>query len=126
MCTSAHNIANTEHVARHFVNSRTDYCQYFNYPEGIAMPLMSIPIIDLSPYYTGDQEEKKAVAMAVDEACRDIGFLVITGHQVPKELVEQVDLLSRQFFDLPSEEKSELKRPKADQVRGYSAVSEEG
>jgi isopenicillin N synthase-like dioxygenase len=90
------------------------------------MPLMSIPIIDLSPYYTGNQEEKKAVAMAVDEACRDIGFLVITGHQVPRELVEQVDLLSRQFFDLPSEEKSELKRPKADQVRGYSAVGEEG
>jgi isopenicillin N synthase-like dioxygenase len=41
----------------------------------------------------------------VRRACEDIGFLVLTRHRVDPELVAEVDSLSREFFDLPTEEK---------------------
>ena len=90
------------------------------------MTLMSIPIIDISDYRDGSDAGKKTVAGAVAQACRDIGFLVITGHGVPAALVDRVDASARAFFDLPVEDKMAIKRPKEDQVRGYSAVGDEG
>ena len=65
------------------------------------MTLQYVPIIDLAPYFAGTPEGKLQVARAVDQACRDIGFLVITNHQIPTELVERVSRLTRQFFALP-------------------------
>jgi isopenicillin N synthase-like dioxygenase len=91
-----------------------------------AMTLTSIPIIDISPYRIGSADGKQTVAEAVAQACRDIGFLVITGHGVSPALVDRVDASARAFFDLPASDKMALKRPKDDQVRGYSAVGDEG
>lgn len=90
------------------------------------MPALNVPIIDLQPYFTGTPEGKAAVAMAVGNACRDIGFLVITHHQIPPELIERVSAASESFFSLPLAEKRKVDRPRIDAVRGYSAVAEEG
>jgi isopenicillin N synthase-like dioxygenase len=90
------------------------------------MTLTSIPVIDISPYRIGSSDGKQAVAKAVAQACRDIGFLVITGHGVSPTLVDRVDASSRKFFDMPAADKMAIKRPKEDQVRGYSAVGDEG
>jgi isopenicillin N synthase-like dioxygenase len=90
------------------------------------MTLMTVPIIDMSPFYSGSAEGKRQVAAQVDRACRDIGFLVITGHGVAPALIERVDATSRAFFQLPLEQKEALKRPSDDQVRGYSAIGNEG
>jgi len=89
------------------------------------MTLHYVPIIDLGPYFSGTAEGKAAVAKAVNQACRDIGFLVITQHQIPAELIERVSKLTSQFFDLPMDEKRKANRPRPDMVRGYSAVAEE-
>ena len=59
------------------------------------MTLQYVPIIDLAPYFAGTPEGKLQVACAVDQACRDIGFLVITNHQIPTDLVERVSRLTR-------------------------------
>lgn len=88
------------------------------------MTLMAVPVIDIGE--AGRPAQGAAIAKAVGEACRDIGFLVITGHGVPTTLIDQVADCSRRFFDLPMAEKMALKRPKDDQVRGYSAVGDEG
>mgnify|MGYP003662294545 CR=1 FL=1 len=74
------------------------------------MTLQYVPIIDLGPYFGGTAEGKAAVAKAVNQACRDIGFLVITQHQIPAELVERVSQLTSQFFDLPMEDKRKANR----------------
>lgn len=89
------------------------------------MTLQYVPIIDLGPYFGGTAEGKAAVAKAVNQACRDIGFLVITQHQIPTELIERVSQMTTQFFDLPMDEKRKANRPRPDMVRGYSAVAEE-
>ena len=90
------------------------------------MTLLSVPVIDIAPYRVGRGAAKDAVVAAVDTACRDIGFLVITGHGVSPALIARVEATSRRFFKLPLDAKQSLKRPKDDQVRGYSAVGNEG
>jgi len=63
------------------------------------MTLLSVPIVDIAPYWTGGDAGKRAVAAAVDRACRDIGFLIISGHGIPGEMVEETRVLARAFFD---------------------------
>ena len=89
------------------------------------MQLQHVPTIDLAPYFEGTPEGKAQVAKEVDRACKDIGFLVITNHGIPAELVDRVYSLSREFFNLPMAEKRKVDRPRPDMVRGYSAVAEE-
>ena len=76
------------------------------------MTLMTVPIIDIAPYWTGTESRKRAVAQKIDEACRDIGFLVIAGHGVSADLIQTIDNVSREFFDLPLEEKMQVVRPR--------------
>ncbi|WP_198970581.1 isopenicillin N synthase family dioxygenase [Xylophilus sp. ASV27] len=90
------------------------------------MTLLSVPIIDLAPYFAGTPEGKAAVARQVDEACRGIGFLVITHHGIAPELIARVSAASRAFFALPLADKRRVDRPRDDAVRGFSAVGEEG
>ncbi len=89
------------------------------------MKLLDVPIIDIRPYREGGAADKQAVARAVDQACRDIGFLVITGHGVRADLIAQTRDVSRRFFDLPLAEKLRVARPGKDVARGYIGLDEE-
>lgn len=89
------------------------------------MPLLDVPVIDIQPFLEGDPRGKERVARAVDQACRDIGFLVITGHGVDPALCNRIIEVSRTFFDLPPEEKLQVKRPAPHVPRGYTPVADE-
>ncbi len=69
------------------------------------MTRMTVPIIDITPYRTDLEADTRALASQVNEAGRDIGFLIITWYDVSTELIQSVDEVSRAFFDLPLEEK---------------------
>src|ERR1700733_14435887 len=58
------------------------------------MTLTSVPVIDIAPYRAGGADGKARVARAVAEACRDIGFLIVTGHGVAPALIDRVDRAS--------------------------------
>jgi isopenicillin N synthase-like dioxygenase len=88
----------------------------------LAFADRAVPIIDLSPYFTGDPEAKQAVARKIDEACRSIGFLVISGHGVPDELIETTARLTRAFFDLPMAAKMKYVSPSPEIYRGYAPM----
>ena len=45
----------------------------------------TIPTIDMSPLRGGNEAAKRAVARQIDEACRDTGFFLVTGHGVQPE-----------------------------------------
>ena len=62
---------------------------------------MTVPVIDIS----GDP---RRVAAEIGAACRDLGFLTVTGHGVPEDTVERTARVARTFFDLPDEEKRTL------------------
>jgi isopenicillin N synthase-like dioxygenase len=50
-----------------------------------------------------------SVVEDVRRACEEIGFLIVTDHGVDPTLVEEMDAVSRAFFDLPLEEKLRLR-----------------
>jgi isopenicillin N synthase-like dioxygenase len=86
------------------------------------MQLLNVPIIDIAPFLHGSEADRQRVAASVDEACRQIGFLVIEGHGVPAALIAETEAVSRRFFDLPLAEKMAVKRPAPDVTRGYIPV----
>lgn len=90
------------------------------------MTLLHVPVIDLTPYREGTPEGKAKVAAQIGQACRDIGFLVVSGHGIPEELIRNTYDISKAFFSLAHGEKMKCERPAPDQVRGYSAVGGEG
>jgi isopenicillin N synthase-like dioxygenase len=89
------------------------------------MTLMSVPVIDIAPFREGGPEGRASVAAAVDAACRDIGFLVVSGHGVTPRTLTEVGEVTRAFFDLPLEEKMRVHRPAPDVSRGYVGIEGE-
>ena len=67
-----------------------------------------VPIIDITPFTTGETRGRAGAAEAVRTACEAIGFFVMTGHDFPEGLVTRIYDVSRAFFDLPAEEKNEI------------------
>ncbi len=82
----------------------------------------SVPVIDLGAYFSGDPEQKKALARQIDDACRSIGFLVVSGHGVPVELIQRTHDVSRRFFDLSMAQKLSYASPDPSIYRGYNAI----
>jgi isopenicillin N synthase-like dioxygenase len=87
-------------------------------------PTGTVPVIDIAPFLAGESSAKAATARAFDAACRDTGFLVVTGHGVPAELIADAFAEFHAFFDLPAEEKDRARSPRGDNMRGYVAIEE--
>ena len=79
-----------------------------------------VPVIDLAPAAAG---EKGPVAAAVAEACGRVGFLVVTGHDVPAAVIERGWAAARAFFDLPEAAKRSVVMPRPGYPYGYSPVA---
>ncbi len=85
--------------------------------------LRDVPVIDIAPFLNGG--DKVGVARAVDRACRDIGFLVVSGHGIPSDLIERTRATGRAFFDLPLADKLRVARPAPGVARGYIGMEGE-
>jgi isopenicillin N synthase-like dioxygenase len=83
-----------------------------------------VPVIDITPFFGIDESARRRVAEEVNSACTNIGFLIVTGHRVPAALIDEMRSVSRQFFDLPTDEKLRQRMP-ADRYRGYIALGNE-
>ncbi len=66
------------------------------------------PIVDLSEFAAADAAGRARIGAEVDRICRETGFLAITGHGVPDDVI--ADLWDRltTFFDQPPEAKHQL------------------
>jgi isopenicillin N synthase-like dioxygenase len=87
--------------------------------------LLEVPVIDIAGSLSDSQIERSAVAKACGQAINDIGFLVITGHGIDRDLIAQTQILSNAFFDLPLGEKNRVLRPAPDVTRGYISLEAE-
>lgn len=85
--------------------------------------LDTIPIINISPFLEGSLEDKQRVAKQVTAACESIGFLIIVGHGVPQSLIDQTYAVSKQFFDLPIEQKLKVVPLRLDVFCGYTPIT---
>ncbi|KAE8661258.1 hypothetical protein F3Y22_tig00116925pilonHSYRG00031 [Hibiscus syriacus] len=81
-----------------------------------------IPTVDLSPFFSQDDEDGKKKAMEIiTEACSEHGFFQIVNHGVPVDLLKRALQLSSIFFDYPSQEKLKSSAPSNAPIRtGYN------
>lgn len=84
--------------------------------------MATVPTIDFSPFQGGSDEEKRAVARAVGEACENIGFFLASGHGVDEALIQKTYAAARAFFDMPHEEKVKIQRSSPEISRGYNLL----
>jgi isopenicillin N synthase-like dioxygenase len=83
-----------------------------------------VPVIDIAPYLAGNSEGKRRVAAELDRACREVGFYIIVGHGVDPRLIEDVESVSREFFDLPLDEKMKVHVGNTPGGAGYAAMGD--
>lgn len=82
----------------------------------------SIPVIDIAGMYSPDPLERLAVARAVGEACRNVGFLYIRNHHIPDSQISEVFRVADAFYRLPMEEKLKYDINRLGRHRGYVAI----
>lgn len=89
------------------------------------MSKRAIPVVDLSKFVNGNEEERNQFAQKLGKAFHEIGFVGVINHGIPKYLIEGFYDTSREFFDLDlnSKEKYEIKGLAGQ--RGYTSFGKE-
>lgn len=77
-----------------------------------------VPVIDIGAW--ADEGARATIAAAVDDSCRKLGFMQITGHGVPASTITGLAEAIDWFFDLPVETKSRWRAPRPSVNRGYT------
>ncbi len=78
-----------------------------------------IPVIDLAPLYGDDPGAARDVAMQMRTAAVDTGFFYVSGHRVPRDLMDATYLAAKYFFALPEERKRAIAVHAGSAHRGY-------
>lgn len=84
-----------------------------------------LPVIDISPMFTGGADERMRVGEAVDRACRHHGYFFVAGHGVDSPLIDRLVEQSARFFSLPEREKMRYYIGLSTNHRGYVPEGEE-
>ena len=84
-------------------------------------------MIDVGPLVAGRSDRDAGeVAAAIDAACRELGFFVISGHGIDPRLRRDLDEAAREFFAMPEETKAAIAMPRAGLAwRGWFPVGGE-
>ena len=79
-----------------------------------------VPVIDIGPWPAGDAVAREAIARAVDDACREVGFMQVVGHGIPDAAIAGLGEAIDWFFALPMEDKQTWRAPRPSINRGYT------
>ena len=79
----------------------------------------SIPILDLSEYLSGNDESKSEFIKKLGNALEDIGFFALKGHGIPLDEINEAYSISKEFFELPLEEKINFEMTEINRQRGF-------
>ena len=84
-----------------------------------------VPLVDITPYVAGGTAAAQAeVARRIDDACRTVGFIQITGHGIPDAITHGLTDAMDAFFALDLEAKKAYRTPPKIN-RGYSPPKSE-
>jgi len=85
----------------------------------------SIPVVNLAAFTEGSKKTQGEIAAQVDDICRNLGFLIVENHGVPKPIIDDAWSGAGAFFDLPLEQKLASKSPQQGCPRGYFPLQSE-
>ena len=85
----------------------------------------TIPVVDLSTFINGNEEERIAFVDMIGKAFHEVGFVGVVNHGVEKELVDNFYKASKAFFSLPVSQKRTFKIEGLAGQRGYTSFGTE-
>ncbi|MBT8299238.1 MAG: isopenicillin N synthase family oxygenase [Maribacter sp.] len=87
--------------------------------------MSAIPSVDLRDFVSGDPERKKKFITEIGQAFEQIGFVALSGHFLSDDLVEDLYLEIKNFFNLPQETKDSYEIADIGGQRGYTSFGKE-
>jgi isopenicillin N synthase-like dioxygenase len=78
-------------------------------PADMDTAVAQIPVIDLGPFFAGEEGALEKLGAEVRRACETVGFFYIAGHGVPQDLVDRTFAQSKRFHAMPPDEKLKLR-----------------
>ena len=90
------------------------------------MSRQSAPLIEITPFRTGETDGSARVVEAVRDACEGIGFFTVTGHGVNPGIIDALCTNTKAFFARPATEKAAIRHANPALPRGYRAIGDEG
>jgi len=80
---------------------------------------MSFPAFDLAAFEAAHQDARHEMARVLDTICRNTGFLVLKGHGVPQQVIDDVWAAAAGFFAQPVSAKQAVAPPYQGYPYGY-------
>lgn len=85
----------------------------------------AIPVVDLSKFVNGTDEDRKNFVNELGKAFHEVGFVGVINHGIPKTLIDEFYNEAKGFFALPVETKKQYEIPSLAGQRGYTSFGKE-
>lgn len=89
------------------------------------MSKRNIPVLDLSKFVNGSEQERKDFVDGIGDAFHNVGFVGIVNHGISKDLVKSFYERSKEFFSLPVDKKRLYEIKDLAGQRGYTSFGKE-
>ena len=89
------------------------------------MSSRAIPLVDLSTFVNGNEEQRRAFVEKLGKAFHEVGFVGVINHGVPKDLITKFYDASKAFFSLPVDVKKKYEIQGLAGQRGYTSFGRE-
>ncbi len=89
------------------------------------MSNISIPVVNLADFVSGDSERKKSFVAQLGNAYHEVGFVAVENHGIADALIKKFYETVNAFFALPQEVKSKYEIPGLAGQRGYTSFGKE-
>jgi isopenicillin N synthase-like dioxygenase len=86
---------------------------------------MSIPVVDLSKFTKGTEEERSQFVAELGKAYEEVGFVAVKNHGIPDEKIDDLYKYVKTFFSLPLPLKKTYEKPELAGQRGYTSFGKE-
>ena len=86
---------------------------------------LALPLVDISRLGSPDVKDRRAVADELSRACKDVGFLYVTGSQIDRSLFAKLRDTAQRFFAWPIERKMRSYIGHSVNHSGYVPIGEE-
>ncbi len=86
---------------------------------------MSIPVVDLSEFLSGDAALKSSFVQKLGSAYETVGFVAVKNHGLSDPLIAEIYEYVQEFFSLSTEDKKKYLIPELAGQRGYTSFGTE-
>jgi isopenicillin N synthase-like dioxygenase len=87
--------------------------------------MITIPVVDLADFTSGDEKKKAAFVQQLGKAYEDVGFVAVKNHGISGALISDLYQYVQEFFSLPSDKKRTYEIPELAGQRGYTSFGKE-